>query len=315
MKIAFLFSGQLRQIPKDVFQNSLSILTKGLTDYSIFAYCWQEEGKSLDHKKNLPLINLRGNIDESIKELFQDFNLEKYGIESFQDFNKNLPEDYKEILNSNKFHFGTINSLPQIYTLYKSYQLLENSNCDFDLIFRCRFDSIFIHPLKLFPLKIILENNFLYNINFGRAYYPKRIYDIFFGGSQKSMRFIKNIWSDAIDLTNNEFNNGLDKRDCCRLLYLASIHKDVKVKSFSSRICDVYRNNDYLYADYLISSHIVKFPFNRNDFRILNLFFKWLKYREIFNFRITIKFLKSFIYFPFVYLKRIKYFKNFLNSY
>ena len=157
MKIAFLFSGQLRGLEYELFRKSLLNLTKDL-DYAIFAYSWEEMGESLNHKNNLPEIFSNENIDEKIKFLFKDFNLLDFGYESFRDFKKKLKDEYREIFYSKKFDFGTVNSLPQIYTLHKSFELLEKSKSNFDLVFRCRFDSIFIHPIEIFPLKKILSD-------------------------------------------------------------------------------------------------------------------------------------------------------------
>ena len=53
MKIAFLFAGQYRPIPKDLIRYSIANLTKGL-DYNIFCYSWDEPGESLDHRENIP---------------------------------------------------------------------------------------------------------------------------------------------------------------------------------------------------------------------------------------------------------------------
>ena len=308
MKIAFLFSGQLREIEYDLFRKSLLNLTKDL-DYAIFSYSWEEMGKSLNHKNNLPKIISNENIDEKINFLFKDFNLLGFGYESFRDFKNGLKDQYREIFYSKKFHFGTINSLPQIYTLHKSFELLEESKLNFDLVFRCRFDSIFIHPTKIFPLKQILSNGSVFNLNFGRAYYPNRIYDIFFGGSRKSMNFISTIWNDIPYLVKNSFDNGLDKRDCCRILYLAASIDNINIKSFSSRICDVYRNNDLLYSKYIISSHLVDFRINKRNISCINFIFKWFHERKLSNTKITFYLIKSIILIPFVYLKRLKYLK------
>ena len=62
MRIAFLFSGQLREVSLDLFRRSLSNLTKDI-DYGIFVYCWEEEGKSLNHKYKIPDTNLVQNIN------------------------------------------------------------------------------------------------------------------------------------------------------------------------------------------------------------------------------------------------------------
>ncbi len=309
MKIAFLFSGQLRELEYELFRKSLFNLTKDL-DYAIFAYTWEEMGTSLNHKNNLPEIILNENIDEKINFLFKDFNLLDFGYESFRDFKKKLKDQYREIIYSKKFDFGTVNSLPQIYTLHKSFELLEKSKLNFDLVFRCRFDSIFIHPIKIFPLKQILSNGSVFNLNFGRAYYPNRIYDIFFGGSRKSMNFISNIWKDTPDLVKNSFDNGLDKRDCCRILYLAASINNTSIESFSSRICDVYRNNDLLYSKYIISSHLVNFRINKKNISYISFILKWFRERNLSNTKITFYLIKSIIFLPFVYLKRLKYLKK-----
>ena len=53
MKIAFLFAGQYRDIPNDLFRKSISNLTKDL-DYDVFCYSWDEVGVSGDHRKTIP---------------------------------------------------------------------------------------------------------------------------------------------------------------------------------------------------------------------------------------------------------------------
>ncbi len=304
MKVAFLFSGQLRNINYNLFQKSLDNLTSGL-DYDIYSYSWEEKGKSLNHQSKLSKLENLENINEYINKMFQGFNLFNYDYESYKNFTLNLEEKYIKILNSKEYHFGTINVIPQIYTLYKCYKLLENKIENYDLIFRCRFDSVFIHPLKFYSLNTIYFSNNLYNLNFGRAYYPQRIYDIFFGGSKKSMKFISTLWKDLPNLIENKFDNGLDKRDCCRILYLAANSSGIDVKSFNTRICDVYRNNGHSYEKYLISSHIIKF--NKNYLFYLKLVFKWFKYRDFSKYRVIYCFLIFLLLFPFSYLKRLKF--------
>ncbi len=313
MKVAFLFSGQLRDLPYDLFKKSLVNLTKGL-DYSIFSYCWDKKGKSLNHKsRNSELYSVK-DIDEYIKFIFQDFNLSNFGYESFEGFKSKMPLIHNKIFNSNKYHFGTINSLPQIYNMQKCYKLLEEKNEYFDLVFRCRFDSIFIHPLTLFPLQNIVSSDYLFNLNFGRAYYPQRIYDIFFGGSFRSMSFLSEIWSNVPDLVKDKFDNGLDQRDCCRILFLGATQNKVKIKSFDSRICDVYRNNGFEYEKYLVSSHIVKLNMKVRTIKYLKFIFSWFKARDIKAIHILNSFLKYIFCLPLSYIKRIKFiFKNYLN--
>ena len=190
MKIAFLFAGQYRPLPKELFRHSIQNLTKGI-DYDIFCYSWNEPGESLDHREDIPKIKSDNDSYKQILSIFSEFNLKEIYTESYNNFLINLPKTHKKILNSKAYHKGTIFALPQIYTLSKCYKLLENDENEYDLIFRCRFDSIYLHPLKIYPLRKFLNSDTIYNINFGRAYYPKRIYDIFACSSSCSFCFVE----------------------------------------------------------------------------------------------------------------------------
>lgn len=309
MKIAFLFSGQLRNIPIDLFRNSLRNLTDGL-DYDIYLYLWDKTGKSLNHSKYSEKFS---NNDESsylINHLFEGFNIARKKYESFENFKKDLNPKHLKVFKSNKYHFGTVNSLPQIYSLSKCFKLLNNNLNKYDLIFKCRFDSLFVHPLNLYDLSSIKTSKKLYSLNFGRAYYPKRVYDIFFGGSREAMMFLSDIWENTPNLVKDKFNNNLDQRDCCRILYLAAKKNKIDVTSFETRICDIFRNfeNNY-YEKYLISMHLISLRKIYKSFSILFIFYKWFKYRNLNELLILLYFLKSILILPFSYLKRIKYLK------
>ncbi len=308
MKVAFLFSGQVREIPINLFKQSISNLTKEL-DYDIFVYAWDEAGKSLNHSKNNIKKNFYINPSVYINELFEDFNLKSLQIENFQLFKENLKPYHKNIFNSKKYHFGTINAMPQIYMLSQCFGLIKGCLDDYDLIFKCRFDSLFIHPLNLYDLREIKNKNKIYTLNFGRAYYPNRIYDIFFGGSNDSMKFLSNIWNQLPYLVNNEFDNKLDKRDACRLLFLSARLNQIKVESFETRICDVFRNfkNNY-YEKYLLSMHLIRLTKLIKNIYIIPYFYKWFIFREFNLIKVFFYFLKSLIISPISYLKRVKYF-------
>ena len=308
MKIAFLFAGQYRPISNELIRYSIANLTKGL-DYNIFCYSWDEPGESLDHRGNTPKKTHNNDSFTQISNIFSEFNLKKIDTESYDNFVINLPKTHKKILNSKIYHKGTIFALPQIYTLSKCYKLLATDENEYDLIFRCRFDSIYLHPLNLYPLKTFLNSSNLYNINFGRAYYPNRIYDIFFGGSKKSMEFLDQIWSDIPQLVENSFNNGQDKRDACRLFFLAAISKNIKIKSFNTRICDIYRpyKANY-YEQYLISSHILSLKFDMTSLKSIPYFIRWFIYRKINLITLSLIIIRTIFLIPLSYLKRLKYF-------
>ena len=315
MKVAFLFSGQLRNVPVGLFRKSLYNLTNNL-NYDIYAYLWDETGKSLNHStKEVKNFNTE-NPKILMNKLFTGFKLKKVKYDSFKTFLDNLDPQYKEIYNSKKYHFGTINSMPQIYTLSKCFKLISQELYNYDLIFRCRFDSFFIHPITLYNLEKIKQNNNLYNLNFGRAYYPKRIYDIFFGGSIESMLFLNDIWEKYIELINDNFNNNLDKRDACRIIYLAANKNNIKVSSFDTRICDIFRNfKKNYYERYIISMHLFKTKNLIKNIKFLPYFFQWFKLRKFKKANIIICFLKTSIILPISYLKRFKYIHIFLKDF
>ena len=124
------------------------------------------------------------------------------------------------------------------------------------------------------------------------------------------MNFISTIWNDTPFLVKNNFDNGLDKRDCCRILYLAASLDNKNIESFSSRICDVYRNNDLLYSKYLISSHLVNLRLNKENIKYLAYIYKWFWESNLSNLKITFYLIQTLIFIPFVYLKRLKYLKK-----
>ena len=308
MKIAFLFAGQYRPIQKELLRYSIQTLTKGL-DYHIFCYSWDESGESLDHREDIPIIESNNDSYDLISSVFSEFNLKEIYTESYDNFVFNLPNTHKKILNSKAYHKGTIFALPQIYTLSKCYKLLKNDENEYDLIFRCRFDSIYLHPLKIYPLRKFLNSPTLYNINFGRAYYPNRIYDIFFGGSKNSMSFLDQIWNNLPQLVENNLNTGQDKRDACRLFYIAAVSNNIKIKSLNTRICDIYRPfKDNYYEQYLISSHLLSLKFDATSFKAIPYYLRWIINRRVNLIIFSLIILRTIILIPLSYLKRFKYF-------
>ena len=114
---------------------------------------------------------------------------------------------------------------------------------------------------------------------------------------------------DGTIVSFESIDNGLDNRDWCRILYLAASLENTNVNSFSSRICDVYRNNDLIYSKYLIESHLVNFRVNKKNISYVKYILKWFRERKLINTKIIFYLIKSFLLIPFVYLKRLKYLK------
>ena len=74
MKVALLFSGQIREIPIELFRKSLSNLIKEL-DYEIYIFTWREVGKSLNHSKLIPENKCNNSSEEILKIFLMDLML------------------------------------------------------------------------------------------------------------------------------------------------------------------------------------------------------------------------------------------------
>ena len=237
IKVALLYSGQIREISSDFFSEGVKFFTEGV-DYSIYAQYWDETGQSMNHDLNKSkLISQNANI--IFKKLFYDLPLLNSISEPFLEFQKKIPETHLKIHQENSWTLCK-NSLPQIYSFCKLFDSFRNELSDYDLIFKCRYDSVFTHRLLDSDLANFKLNN-LYHINFSKAYYPKRIYDIFFGGSYQVMDKMSKTWENIPQFVNHNFSNGLYKSDSCRLFYLSAYENQISVKSLSLRTCDIHR--------------------------------------------------------------------------
>ena len=90
---------------------------------------------------------LDNNSLTQISKIFSEFNVKNIKTESYK-FINNLLKIIKIFL------FRSISQrnykcFLQIYTLSKCYELLINNKKDYDLIFRCRFDSIYLHLIYI----------------------------------------------------------------------------------------------------------------------------------------------------------------------
>ena len=251
MKIALCLSGELR-----FFDN---ILIKTNFDKFIFKFepdlfisTWKHFGESMNHGYINPFdskIN-QDNITEQIKLNYK--NIKGLEIEDFNTWILSLNEESKNIINNKNFDSRTVNSLPQIYKIYKSNLLKKiyetDNNFKYDIVIRSRFDNLFIQDLDF----NFIKKSTIYNINFQGNFYPNRIYDIFFFGDSLSMDTISDTYNCLSNLLKNDFDNGLCKRDACRLLFVQSITNNLNVETIDTRVCDVYRGTSFdEYFNYL----------------------------------------------------------------
>jgi hypothetical protein len=265
MNIALLFSGQTRQIDENIFRKSLKNFI-GNNTAEIYISTWETPGASMEHGygKCQDLSTNNFSVRSYLSMLFEGFQIKAINIESYDNWKNNLKDEYKDIFISTEYSVNTKNSLAQLYQIYKSYLLCQNiKTIEYDLIFRVRLDSIFLFSFK----EEYLASEKICSINFGRAYFPNRIYDIFFYGSGFAMGGICKTWEKIPLFVNDLHENGLDKRDACRLLYLSAMMNKILVESARYRYADVLRvrRSKYSFLSFVLYCGAIDAKFSSTD--------------------------------------------------
>jgi len=271
MKIALLFSGQIRDINPRLFNAGLKTLINGTNADAYLTY-WDQAGISGCHNiENLFAPKLKGfDVQNYLRTAFDGINVVSERRLKEEKWEQELPSQYVEIYKSPEFSKLTINSLPQLYQIYESARTAVNLQ-NYDYVFRCRFDSVFVS--KIGPELNRNKPEKIYTINFGKAFCPQRVYDIFFYCKPNQIKVFTDPWENLVEFVNSDFNNGLDRRDACRILYLACQKNHFQVETTPIRYCDVYRGSPKYFFD------IVKWGVSR-EFDIRRCFdvLKMLRY-------------------------------------
>lgn len=246
-KVALLFSGQVREISPKIFNDSLVNFTEFFDEVDIYLSYWSEPGISLGHNfdnLNNPDALRNFDVESYLEKAFVGFNIKSTYCESYNSWKRNYDATRSDSLKESRFDPVTVHAAPQFYQLYQSFNLVADRMDEYDIVFRCRYDTIYLMPFNEFEIL----PNMVYNINFGGAYYKNRIYDIFFYGSSSSMKPILNSWLNFEFLVEHSFENGLDRRDPCRMLFITAIENHISVKSCNVRYCDIMRATISIYV-------------------------------------------------------------------
>lgn len=238
MKSLLCFSGQIRDIDPDTFNRSLKLFTKNLS-VDVAICFWDVPGKSMNHNE-IHIGKSDMDVEVWIETAFRGFNIIKR-----KSYKEDILINYKlqyEMSESKLYSFISKHSIKQLLQIYSP--ILECIDIDhYDLVFRCRYDSLFVSAFE----KHSVRDDEIYDINHGYAFYPDRVYDIFFYGKPHVMKIVMSTFKAAPELIDLKFDNGLDKRDACRLLYLQAIENKIKTNGSSIRYCDVYRPSEGIY--------------------------------------------------------------------
>lgn len=211
----------------------------------VFISTWDHVGLSMNHGYIDPFEKKQ--VSDGLEAAVQQTYLgcKSIEIENYNDWINNTSVDINRVLIDAKYDTRTINSYPQLYKIYRANQLKlqqeELNGYQYDVVVRLRPDSLFISDLQVEHT----APNTVYNINLKGNFYPNRIYDILFYGDSSTMDIVSKAYVEYLQLIQDDFQNGLCKRDACRLLYLQAILGGVNVSSTANRPCDIYRGQTF----------------------------------------------------------------------
>lgn len=274
LKSLLIFSGQVRPVSPIMFNECLKDFCKHM-DADIALFYWDEPGASMNHDVTRKTeVDL--NIEEHLISAFKGFRIIKKCVSNEREMSL-FPKQSK-ISKDKKYSPLTKNAIKQLYQIYKG-NISSIDYTSYDVVLRCRFDSLFIYPFKVSDL----EDDVVYNINHGRAFFKNRIYDIFFYGKPSAMIKMHNTFLEAPRLINENANNDFDARDACHLLYQHAIKTGLKVYDTSIRYTDTFRGES-------VSMYLAKLKYWRlsdglkNEDFILSFALQKLKFIERFMF-------------------------------
>jgi len=247
MRVAVLLSGQMRTFDQ-VVENLYNNLIKPY-NADIFISTWAKRGHSYNHG-TLPDPEVKERATDVITQdmLVRTYktNLIATEIENVETYEQTMPDAYKDIYINGFTWAGlklTGTCVLQFYKMQRVNQLKldyeKANNFKYDLVIRCRPDNIMFAPLSPRYLDNLRTN--IYGINCQGTFYPNRIYDIFFYSSSENMDYMATIYNNICALEKNGFENGLDHRDPCRLLYIHARLHNLNVVDMDYNPCFIQR--------------------------------------------------------------------------
>jgi hypothetical protein len=254
-RIAVLIIGELRTFDnKDLIShNNKNLFDKYNCD--VFISTWDNRGYSFNHGNIINRNRHNENINENmIKSVYK--RCKKINIENHKKWVDDLPKEYKNIYDKGLYNgdilspstaFEQLYKLKNVNDLKNEYEKEFNFNYDIVIKFRpdmCLIESIDHEYINNF-CKINNTFNKLYHLNPPSIYDPNRIYDIFFISNSQNMNIISESYENILKLINDPFDNGLDKVNACRLLYLQAIKNNIIVEDIPYCYGDIYRGEDF----------------------------------------------------------------------
>jgi hypothetical protein len=255
MRAAVCISGELRNFEYQTIFDTYNSFIKNLEDENyevdVFISAWSHVGVSHNLVRTDPTLdqNASSDLEERLTRTYK--KITAYEIEDYNDWMEKHPSVVGIMKIPLKGGGESVTSPPQLYKIYRCNELKKNyesaNNFKYDLVIRTRPDLIYLNKIILSDLDKINQ------INFGviGSYWPNRVNDIFFYSDSNNMDKLCSSWISLLDDVDHEFENGLDNKDCCRLLYINCIKNSIGVKDLNTRICAVYRGGplDQFYSN------------------------------------------------------------------
>jgi len=256
MRVAICISGEMRNFENQIVVDSYSTFINSLENQNytvdVFISTWSHIGVSHNTVRNDITANRDDTCDTLVDRILGVYrNVVSYEIHNYNDWLKENPV-LVQVMKTPLIGGESVTAPPQLYKIYKCNELKKvhelSRNFEYDTVIRTRPDMVYLDN-TLSTNKTVISH-----INFGRtgAYWPNRIYDVFFYSSSRNMDLLCSTWLSILDDIDHSFDNGLDKRDCCRLLYLNCLKNNIRVNDLTTRTCVVHRGesvealNDYV---------------------------------------------------------------------
>lgn len=298
-RIAVLIIGEMRTFDNNnvIINNNKHLFDKYNCD--IFVSTWNKRGFSFNHGNIINKYRYEQNINEDmIKKVYK--RCKGINIEDYDEWLNNLNEEYKIIYDKGLYN-GDIkcpsSSFPQFYKLKNANQMKINyekeNNFEYDIVIKFRPDMCIINDIEykyIYPYTKLINSlntfnheSIIYHLNPPAIYDPSRIYDIFFMSSSKNINILSESYDNILTLIEDNFDNGLDKVNPCRLLYLQAIKNNIKVEDIPFCIGDIYRGENF--NDYIDKINIYNYGYKekKEDKEPIIIQYKSLQYNTLYK--------------------------------
>jgi hypothetical protein len=251
MRVAVLMTGQMRRwTDPDVLQSIQRFfgLFGPIDTVDIFVSTWSDRGVSYNHGD----VKLRGDegdivTAEAIRSVYPQ--VRGVAVRDRKEWEGTLQGVWKSVYTEGfEWNGMTIKGtvVPQLFGIWDANRMRKEyartTGTTYDLVIRCRPDVVFRDFTRSLYESCVSNTIYAINNKASGTYYPQRIYDIFFYGSEAAMDVVCEAYEVLDKLVAHPWQNGLHPRDACRCLYVqARFVGGLAVQDILADVCAVKR--------------------------------------------------------------------------